>query len=283
MLENLGYCTSYDTFKHLYDDETYKLAIMNGCYMNDPLEGVTLTNYLGITKKHIKSSHIYLKSFSVAEETLPMWNGYGDKGKGVFVEVDKSFFDGLAKSPLNMKLCRMVYISEDGTEITVTTRDDESEQITKDIKQLYENLKLYVDDAWKNYEYIVEEEQQKRKDDLKNLILDCMNDSLRLIRYLCKYDISAYEKEVRIVYEDDGTSELRELPGGEDKYPKMAVMSPVPMALKRIVLGPCFEQPFKAIPYIATKAIGMYPENMDKKHFRREGVCMSRLSGMICE
>ena len=68
-----------------------KFSVMNTSYMNDPNEGLTIKRLLYDGKlpqeeserQRIENPYIFIKCFTSMVDYLPMWQMYGNSGKGV--------------------------------------------------------------------------------------------------------------------------------------------------------------------------------------------------------
>ena len=71
--------------------------------MNDFEEGYVLPEYLKIERYHMQEADIFLKSFSVAEESAQMWDMYADEGRGCFINVEPEFLMNSKEKILGLK------------------------------------------------------------------------------------------------------------------------------------------------------------------------------------
>lgn len=279
LLDEVAYYTSLHAFRSVLDDDQQKLTLFDACYMNDPLEEKILTDYLGLLNSSVQSSHIFLKSFSAAGESFPMWNKYGENHRGLYVKIDRSFFENLADHEEHVKLYRVVYWSEnDITEITQSSNEKDNDCLIDEINQQLKKLKIYIDDIWNVCAGVIANEKvaKKQGDQLKRMITDSIHDAIRYLRFLCKSDTSAYEKELRIVYEPKHRNRVMLIPTTEEELPVVSVKLPVPLCVSKVVLGACFENTSKAVPYLANRAYQMCPSE-EKDCFFRKGIGFSEL------
>ena len=107
-IPQLAYYTTWDTFSYMLpkdeedghpkdeEDENYnvgKLSVMHLSYMNDPMEGKVINEFLfGIENQNgrkIESQpYVFIKCFTQSIDYLPMWKMYGDDAKGCCVVIN---------------------------------------------------------------------------------------------------------------------------------------------------------------------------------------------------
>ena len=76
-----------------------KLRVNNAAHMNDPEEGKAIFRKIFIDYKtedeleKLEPPNIFLSSFCLTGDILPLWNEYGDRSKGCSLEIQHDFFD----------------------------------------------------------------------------------------------------------------------------------------------------------------------------------------------
>lgn len=165
-------------------NRTDYLRLTNSRLMNDPLEGKVLTNFLdsSYNQKDFLPSQIYMMSLTPNVDILPMWQQYGDNGKGVFIRLKNTFLEKIV-SDSQADIYRVCYLSTEG-EVHVSNmveRDEISlKNMLEDLKKTCENLK------------------EIRKDKYPDIISNIQQD----ISFLFKTVDYSYEEEYRIVLSD---------------------------------------------------------------------------------
>ena len=167
------------------------LRLTNSRLMNDPLEGKVLTNFLdsSYNQKDFLPSHIYMMSLTPNVDILPMWQQYGDNGKGAFIRLKNIFLEKIV-SDSQADIYRVCYLSTDG-EVHVSHMSNQDEKSLKimleDLKKICENLKKI------------------RKDKYPEIISNIQQD----ISFLFKTVDYSYEEEYRIVLSDPDNLEIK--------------------------------------------------------------------------
>ena len=192
--EKIVHYTKASTLQYLLQkDHSAQLRLNNAVYMNDPEEGQILKKVLcqlgqnneleKLFKDENVKNYTYLTCFSLHNERneLPMWVHYGDRGKGVGLVFNNSFFYGT-------DLYKVQYMDVNNP----------------DIKKLNENvqekiiaiLNLLQEDGIRN-------NTRKEFKDYVNIILN-------YVSYLFKDKAYEYENEVRILnYRDYGSEDIK--------------------------------------------------------------------------
>ena len=147
---------------------------------------------------------------------------------------------------------------------------DKDGELSRTIEELCKKNQSYIKNVMK---YAGE------SDEMSNIIIDGINDAIRLIRYLFKRDIFETEQEVRILYEDSGKYPIEKLNVEGEPCERRALKLPVPLRIKNVILGPKFDHMMHAVPYIAYKGCEMHAKETDRSDFLREGVKYSKFRG----
>ena len=240
------------TLENASSPEGCPLLMMHINYMNDPLEGKLLYKILGKDKEELQDKKIYLKSFTLLEDNLPMWERYcGEtKGKGVCVKVNNDMF-GISAVKLNYNeffnvkmmrledscnLYRVVYVkrdSEDTHEITKITSHPKEDEVEKKLREDKVKKALnFITQQFKNIEQTME---GLGLDDMKKISYNSILDYyLSRISYLIKADDFESEDELRILSFDTEDKEI--LPS--DFIPRFAAKWSTPLTFDKIIFGP---------------------------------------------
>lgn len=183
--------TSLNTLKFLLykieDKNNYpRLRLSNARQMNDPNEGYTFLDLIGIDKKKLAETDYDTSPFFFAsmtqtgdgqklDDSLPMWKQYGDDARGICLTYHKEYIENLLK---------------DGVEIyKVCYNTDELRGEIENIKKVFDKIKDPKDVKGQN---------------LFSSALNLIDD----IRYLFKDADYSYENEFRIIKSYEGEEDL---------------------------------------------------------------------------
>ena len=183
--------TSLNTLKFLLykieDKNNYpRLRLSNARQMNDPNEGYTFLDLIGIEKKKLAETDYDTSPFFFAsmtqtgdsqklDDSLPMWKQYGDDARGICLTYHKEYIENLLK---------------DGVEIyKVCYNIDELNHEIEEIKKVFNKIKDPKDVKGQN---------------LFSSALNLIDD----IRYLFKDADYSYENEFRIIKSYEGEEDL---------------------------------------------------------------------------
>lgn len=183
--------TSLNTLKFLLykieDKNNYpRLRLSNARQMNDPNEGYTFLDLIGIEKKKLAETDYDTSPFFFAsmtqtgdsqklDDSLPMWKQYGDDARGICLTYHKEYIENLLK---------------DGVEIyKVCYNIDELYNEIEEIKKVFNKIKNPKDVKGQN---------------LFSSALNLIDD----IRYLFKDADYSYENEFRIIKSYEGEEDL---------------------------------------------------------------------------
>lgn len=243
-IPHLAYYTTWETFSHMLptdnitdDSNVGKLSIMHLSYMNDPMEGKVLQQYLNESddctgRKVEKQSYEFVKCFTQSIDYLPMWKMYGGDAKGCCIVINWDKTKKCNKGE-KIELYRVCYLSK------------------KNNKYIYQK----VDNNDKSLEGLGEILAQLKKDiiALRKVEEDWSLSDILLssIQYLFKDSSYSYEKEARILYSytkyNNDIKETRQNP------PKLFVYSNYRVVIDEIILGPKFENVYLWSPYIISQ------------------------------
>lgn len=233
-----GYYTKYSTFvlmlpdnceERKKPDECGMMSIMDIAYMNDPNEGLMLRKYLysdkipqkGKDRVEAEIPFVFIKCFTSMIDYLPMWQMYGDNGKGVCIIVDWSKVSGI-------DLYRVCYFNH--TKNGYSLKGDENKGIkTKEVMRYLMQLRS------------IQKQLKKEEKQIFDGIIDP-------ILYLFKDNSYSYEQEYRVMYSfDHNNKRMRHTP--EDP-PKLFILPPGSIQIKEIILGPKFKNAVNLMPYL---------------------------------
>lgn len=164
-----------------------KLRLSNARQMNDPNEGYTFLNLIGIEKNDLPKSDYDTSPFFFAsmtktgngqqlDDSLPMWKQYGDDAKGINLTYHSEYIKSLI---------------DEGIEIYKVCYDLEEDSLVEEIK----SIKSAFDKIKEN-----DDDRNKYISSALNLIDD--------IRYLFKDVDYSYENEYRIIKSFEGKEDV---------------------------------------------------------------------------
>lgn len=237
--DNFIHYTSLKTLKNLVyrkDEKNIyaRLRLSNARQMNDPNEGYTFLDLIGIEKKELPVTDYEISSFYFAsmsqtgedknlEDSLPMWKQYGDDAKGINLTYHSDYIKDLIDDINNgIGIYKVCY----------NANEDSLEEEIAQIKSAFDEIKK-EDGA----------ERQKYFSSALNLIDD--------IRYLFKKADYSYENEYRIIKSYEGKeSEIFTRDSSNSIIPGLYVYIDKELKYSKIKLGPkCDDIDFVA-PYI---------------------------------
>ena len=192
--EDFIHYTSLNTLKFLLykidDKDNYpRLRLSNARQMNDPNEGYTFLNLIGIKKEELSQTDYDTSPFFFAsmtqtgngqnlDDSLPMWKQYGDDAKGINLTYHSEYIKSLIEDGIEIyKVCYNV-------------KEDLLEEEINSIKSAFNEIKNYDDD--------------KEKEGIFLSALNLIDD----IRYLFKDADYSYENEYRIIQSYEGNEDV---------------------------------------------------------------------------
>ncbi|WP_049492077.1 DUF2971 domain-containing protein [Streptococcus constellatus] len=237
--DNFIHYTSLKTLKNLVyrkDEKNIyaRLRLSNARQMNDPNEGYTFLDLIGIEKKELPVTDYEISSFYFAsmsqtgedknlEDSLPMWKQYGDDAKGINLTYHSDYIKDLIDDINNgIGIYKVCY----------NANEDSLEEEIAQIKSAFDEIKK--DDG---------DERQKYFSSALNLIDD--------IRYLFKKTDYSYENEYRIIKSYEGKeNEIFTSDSSNSVIPGLYAYIDKELKYSKIKLGPkCDDIDFVA-PYI---------------------------------
>ena len=172
------------------DKDNYpRLRLSNARQMNDPNEGYTFLNLIGIKKEELSQTDYDTSPFFFAsmtqtgngqnlDDSLPMWKQYGDDAKGINLTYHSEYIKSLIEDGIEIyKVCYNV-------------KEDLLEEEINSIKSAFNEIKNYDDD--------------KEKEGIFLSALNLIDD----IRYLFKDADYSYENEYRIIQSYEGNEDV---------------------------------------------------------------------------
>lgn len=228
--------TSLNTLKFLLyktdDKNNYpRLRLSNARQMNDPNEGYTFLNLIGIEKEEFLETDYATSPFFFAsmtqtgngqnlDDSLPMWKQYGDDAKGINLTYHSDYIQKLMDDGIEIyKVCYNV-------------KEDLLEEEINAIESAFDKIKKYTSD--KRQEYF-------------SLALNLIDD----IRYLFKDVDYSYENEYRIIKSYEGKEDvIFSSESSNSVIPGLYAYIDTELKYSKIKLGPkCDDIDFVA-PYI---------------------------------
>ena len=192
--EDFIHYTSLNTLKFLLykidDKDNYpRLRLSNARQMNDPNEGYTFLNLIGIKKEELPQTDYDTSPFFFAsmtqtgngqnlDDSLPMWKQYGDDAKGINLTYHSDYIQKLIDDGIEIyKVC-------------YNPAKDSLDEVIKSIESAFNEIKNYGDD--------------KEKEAIFLSALNLIDD----IRYLFKDVDYSYENEYRIIKSYEGKEDV---------------------------------------------------------------------------
>lgn len=272
-VKQVAYYTTLQNFQYILNDERdkekYRIPVFDANHMNDPNEGVLLYKFLEKHVKHFNNAikpremysryvcseeFVFLKSFSLNIDSLPMWVHYGNGGQGCCVVVNSDTFinsDTInnreekayeTKTPKDdYSLYRVVYF--DGRSID----QDEYPELQPLLNSLIQAL--------------AELFEHNSGDSITAQLVKIANYYLSRIKYLFKHNDYAYEKEVRIILHRNTEESLKDVKATDTSFPKLYVYLKNQIQLDEIILGPKVNEANNYIPFISLKLHDMKNTN----------------------
>ena len=257
-----AYMPMQSLFKWL-EESTHKgcpLTMFNVNYFNDPREGRIINDYIfnkngrDNSEKSVVSlpPKVFLKSFTLNYDNLPMWDRYADKGKGVSVYLDPSSFGRSAENLSTSdeseiiaariddsnSIFRVAYCAVGGdglfskvegvTHIKENSAPDK--RICEEVNELVKEMKKVKRDIDSKLESLA----NGCWNECKLAVNDVMEYYSERISYLFKDKAHEFEQELRVIsYDYDLVKEFWAEP-----FPHMAVKWSNSVVFKEIMFGP---------------------------------------------
>lgn len=240
-------------------DQLGRFSLWNIAYMNDYFEGesfnkmlkeVADNDYEEIAEYYINSKeddngddlissaekNIYISSFSLKKDVIPMWIAYADTGKGCAVTYSEEFLrlvhrrdlvtDVACYSDADYPLYKVCYIDSKtlgNSEHYGTLK--EINCVIRTIIQLLRNLKSQLED-------MVHTNGYGRK--LEYVIIEFVRSCFNEVRFLIKDSEYASEEEIRMIhYSKEGKLSVE-----DDKIPRFYIEREGEVLIEEVILGP---------------------------------------------
>ncbi len=250
--ELIGHYTKIQNIKYLLsnDEKIGKLRMNDACYMNDPLEGKVLLDFLSVNDftREKASAKIYLTCFTKAIDELPMWSMYGDDGQGCCLVLNNKYFDytdeGISDRLIlqsniddtNYYLYRVCYLSNKSKkfDIKISKFKNDQSNLEEYIREWIKKLKVHVEDLLK-----IPHKNTR-------LVSEIMEFILSQIKYLFKDMSYSHEEELRLIK----YSENPKLDDSSWIVPQLYVELEKKLEYDQIILGPKVSQVNRIIPYL---------------------------------
>lgn len=287
--KEFAYYTTLQTFsyllfdeennKNLWNENKYRLSIMNSGYMNDPNEGnvfyhilrsneekgssiydVLIDNLDKKVRKQYNNTLVFLKSFSNKIDKLNMWSEYGDKGKGCCIVVEGETFracniklmllnqqyNTLNKIDDEYNLYNVIYWDSSDNNFIVNGEEN------LEVKRILEKIVVDIVTITNKYDSI----KNMHLED--NEIVDIIKDLLSKLCYLIKYDEYQDENEVRLIIKRDCDGEKKEdivkIENDKEKLRSMLYIHyPMKTLINEVILGPKVVDSHNYAPFIIKK------------------------------
>ena len=210
-----------------------KLRLSNARQMNDPNEGYTFLELIGVKKEELpvtdyETSSFYFASMSQIgdgqnlEDSLPMWKQYGDDAKGINLTYHSDYIQALVND--GIEIYRVCY--------NVSKEKQEFKDAIGNIKEQFKIIRKSNDN----------EKQQTFFSALR--LIDS-------IRYLFKEEDYSYENEYRIIKSYEGKEhEVFPFTNANSVIPRLYVKLNKKLKYSKIKLGPKCEDIDFIAPYI---------------------------------
>lgn len=282
-----------------------RLRCYNAAYMNDPEEGKILYDYLRSNKEKEKEKQkckyerqkkwlednifsfteseygVYVSSLTEEDDSLPMWQQYGEGGEGCCLAFSESFFieekgskrysieeniefDKDTKQNIKYQVAGMYSIkAKEGSEKIYAYRISyiEKEKIEEskrkkgcipelDKKEIKPCVELIGNSLWSIAEYFTKGIDQEKgtdfSDSLKTLITSCLDE----IRYLFKSSDYKYEQEVRLLKQVPYSDPSVQLDCERKGLPRTYIEYRKDLEVDEVILGPKAPKREEVAPYI---------------------------------
>lgn len=260
-----------------FEDGINCLTLMHAHYMNDPNEGVVLGNVFSklYPKDNIvffngnatkfrgeiyDNNFVFLKSFTQKPDNLLMWNRYGSDrtcgskdSNGCYVQFNTDYFDkaikhhndSLLDEADDYSLYRVLYLSQtDGT-----LSEEKNPNLPKEVAEYYGLMLKMISNI---------NEKLKNLDDAEILAAQVyMQDALKYLSFLFKFDDYADEEEYRLI--EIRTHDKIDCIDTVGDNPKLLCINPYfQIAIDKIVLGPNVDKPDAWSNYFRCEMIKMW-------------------------
>lgn len=243
------------------DNPIPKLRLWNTIYMNDSSEGEVFIELLqGATgegdiskKQEILSKYfryldnseanmvpvngnVYITSFSMSQDSIPMWYAYGDDACGCSITFEDDYFDirnedymereTSSYSDSDYPLYKVHYLD-------VNNEREEDQEYKAYLKEIWNLLEIVENMLSKEREEKTDLREKKAWEEAENIIREFIVDCLNEIRFLFKDKEYDYEKEVRLIQ----YSHKPEIDSGNFAIPRLYTEVNKEIKMKKVCLG----------------------------------------------
>lgn len=175
----------------------------------------------------------FIVSFSLCNDSLPLWNMYSDKGRGVcleFVNGEHKFTTPDGRIPVSEKGIETYIVVQTIKEVSFSKVFYDAQR-SENKKQ----LKPYIEIFYKAYYNTI---KQKNTENLSTLQLEMLNGIFMNLSPMMKNKAYEYEHEVRIIQTEENISNIKLRCNGNGKIiPYVEIQIPI-KHLRNIVIGP---------------------------------------------
>jgi hypothetical protein len=234
--------------------------MMNVNYFNDPLEGHILPSNVSGSQQNMDFSpppEVFVKSFTLNYDNLPMWDRYADNGKGFCIRLGPSSFGRSAGDLKTSNECqiiaarvddsnnvyRVAYCAKTKTE-TGTETETETDSFSVNAVTMLKGEKIDSEPYKRlcgEIQELVKEMGKIRKSTLadasyeeRHFFRTIMDHYAERVSYLFKADDHKSEQELRVIsYDYDLAKELQSEP-----FPRIAVHWNNAVTFREIMFGP---------------------------------------------
>ncbi len=164
-----------------------RLRLTNARQVNDPMEGRVLFDFLFSEPVDVDfvQSHIYISSATSQLDSLPMWKQYAKDAQGVVLQYSDEFIESIVKSK-NVDLAKMCYLDiENGVLNHVIIEGKYRDDVKAELIELSKEI-----------------EKEIAKDETGDVKKDIL-DILRPLAFLFKHKNYSYEREYRIMHDNE--------------------------------------------------------------------------------
>lgn len=214
--------------KEIQDEESQpKLRLSNARQMNDPKEGRTLLELIGIDIEQIEQRDYVPSSFFVSsmakvegdiEDSLPMWKQYGGDTAGISLTYHDEYIKSLIETP-GVKVYRVAYVGKDEDEL----------------KEQLNTIKTTIEDN-------------------EGLDRNKVMEIIEPVRYLFKEGSYSYENEYRIIVNrESDKSTIKCIKSDDMKVPRLFTFvdaGNIPLRYRKVILGPKADDIDFVAPYV---------------------------------
>ena len=238
----LAYYTSWETLSYMLptDDSEKdienvgKFSVMHYSYMNDPMEGNVINDFLEIhddsERKEYLDPYVFVKCFTKSIDYLPMWKMYGNNAEGCCIVIDWNKIKEINKGK-HIELYKVCYLTKQRNSYKFIKADNNNDKSLDGLGEILNKLKTDIQSL----------KEQQEKWNLTGLMLG-------KLAYLFKDSSYSYEEEARILYTLNKQNSRIEKTN--QSPPKLYVHTDYRIAIDEVILGPKFKETYLWMPFI---------------------------------